>query len=96
LISAKIGEGLYLKYHDDYSVPESVVFGEDDYLDRIDDKDYFIDVKLKADMLGRNIMFIGYSFRDINLKLLFRRLKNVIGTIPKSYMIVWELMEMFY
>jgi hypothetical protein len=93
LISAKIGEGLYLKYHGDYSVPKSVVFGEDDYLDRIDDKDYFIDIKLKADMLGRNILFIGYSFRDINLKLLFRRLKNVFGTIPISYMIVWELNE---
>lgn len=93
LISAKIGEGLYLKYHGDYSIPESVVFSEEDYLDRIDDKDYFIDVKLKADMLGRNILFIGYSFRDINLKLFFRRLKNVFGRIPRSYMIVWELSD---
>ena len=91
LISAEIGEGLYIKYHGDYSVPASVVFGEDDYLDRIDDKDYFIDIKLKSDMLGRNILFVGYSFRDINLKLLFRRLKNVFGTIPKSYMIAWDL-----
>lgn len=30
LISAKIGDGLYLKYHGDYSIPESVVFGEDE------------------------------------------------------------------
>lgn len=93
LISARIGEGLYIKYHGDYSVPESVVFGEDDYLDRIEDKDNFIDIKLKSDMLGRNILFVGYSFRDINLKLLFRRLKNVFGKFPTSYMIVWDLNE---
>jgi len=93
LITAEIGEGLYIKYHGDYGVPKSVVFGEDDYLDRIDDKDYFIDIKLKADVLGRNLLFIGYSFRDINLKLFFRRLKNVFGSIPTSYMIVWELNE---
>jgi len=91
LISAKIGEGLYIKYHGDYSVPESVIFGEDEYLDRIDDKDNFIDIKLKADVLGRSLLFIGYSFRDINLKLFFRRLKNVFGKIPTSYMIAWEL-----
>lgn len=91
LISAKIGEGLYIKYHGDYSVPESVIFGEDEYLDRIDDKDNFIDIKLKADVLGRSLLFIGYSFRDINIKLFFRRLKNVFGKIPTSYMIVWEI-----
>lgn len=58
MISVKIGEGLYIKYLGDYSVPESVIFGEDEYLDRIDDKDNFIDTKLKADVLGRSLLFI--------------------------------------
>ena len=93
LVTVKIGEGLYIKYHGDYSVPDSVVFGEDDYLDRIDDKDNFIDTKLKADVLGRNLLFIGYSFRDINLKLFLRRLKNLFGKIPTSFMIAWEITD---
>ena len=93
LVQANIGEGLYIKYHGDYKVPDSVIFGEDDYLDRIDDKDNFIDVRLRSDMLGRKILFLGYSFRDMNLKLFFRRLKNVFGIIPESYMIVWKLTE---
>ncbi len=91
LIQSEIGRGMYIKYHGDYKVPESVVFGEDDYLDRIDDKNNFLDIRLKSDMLGRKILFVGYSFRDINLKLFFRRLKNVFGDIPESYMIVWQL-----
>ncbi len=91
LVTAKIGEGLYIKYHGDCKFPDSVIFGEDEYLDRIDDSDNFIDIRLKADMLGKKILFIGYSFRDINLKLFFRRLKRVFGKIPESYMIVWSL-----
>lgn len=91
LVKSEVGVGLYIKYHGDYKVPESVIFGEDDYLDRIDDKNNFMDIRLKSDMLGRKILFVGYSFRDINLKLFFRRLKNVFGEIPESYMIVWSL-----
>ena len=91
LIQSEIGKGMYIKYHGDYKFPDSVVFGEDDYLDRIDDKNNFMDIRLKSDMLGRKILFVGYSFRDMNLKLFFRRLKSVFGEIPESYMIVWQL-----
>lgn len=91
LIQSEIGKGMYIKYHGDYKFPDSVIFGEDDYLDRIDDKNNFLDIRLKSDMLGRKILFVGYSFRDINLKLFFRRLGNVFGKIPESYMIIWKL-----
>jgi hypothetical protein len=95
LISADIGQGLYIKYHGDYNIPNSVVFGEDDYLDRIENNNYFIDVKLKSDMLGRKLLFIGYGLRDMNLKLFLREVKSVHGTMPESYMIVWELTDNF-
>ena len=83
LISAKIGEGLYIKYHGDYSVPESVIFGEDEYLDRIDDKDNFIDTKLKANVLGRSLLFI--RSKKLEKSVALQPEWSIIIVLPGAY-----------
>jgi hypothetical protein len=36
-----------------------------------------LDIKLRSDVLGRSVLFIGYSLDDINIRYLFYRLANL-------------------
>ena len=55
------------------------------------DFDTPLDIKLRADVLGSSVLFIGYSLNDINIRLLFYRLTEMWGgssvatARPKSY-----------
>ncbi|MVB33562.1 Sir2 family NAD-dependent protein deacetylase, partial [Vibrio cholerae] len=50
-----------------------------------------LDIKLRADVLGKSVLFIGYSLADVNLRFLFYKLAKLWksnkcgGTQPKSY-----------
>ena len=55
--------------------------------------DYFVmilslstamDYKLRADLLGRILLFLGYSFRDYNLSYLFRLANEQFMGLPQS------------
>jgi len=82
------GDGLYFKYHGDLNVPDSVVFTTTDYQRRIADKNNFLDIRLKSDLLAKNLLFVGYSFRDPNIQCLFAELHTVFGgKLPPAYMI---------
>ena len=64
-----------VKFHGDLDDPRSLVIGESDYFRRLALVEP-LDVKLLADALGRPILFIGYSFSDVNLRLLLYRLRS--------------------
>ena len=55
------------------------------------DFDTPLDIKLRADVLGNSVLFVGYSLNDINIRLLFYRLTEMWGSSslatarPKSY-----------
>jgi hypothetical protein len=62
-----------IKYHGDFDEDTSLVLTETDYLDRLS-FDSPLDVKFRADALGRTILFVGYSLSDMNIRLLLHRL----------------------
>jgi hypothetical protein len=62
-----------VKFHGDFEDDESLVLAETDYFDRLDFESP-LDIKFKADALGRTLLFIGYSLSDLNIRLLLHRL----------------------
>lgn len=96
LIEAYPDELLYIKFHGDLSVPDSVVFTRNDYEERMKDSSHFLDIRLRSDMLGRQLLFIGYSFRDENIQQLFCEIQKVAGgKLPPSYLIAFSADDEF-
>lgn len=58
-----------VKYHGDFDDDTSLVLTETDFLNRLS-FDSPLDIKFRADALGRTILFIGYSMSDPNIRLL--------------------------
>lgn len=72
---ARAGEGVaqIIKFHGDFEDDRSLVLAETDYFDRLQ-FDSPLDLKFRADTLGRTILFVGYSMSDLNIRLLLHRL----------------------
>ncbi len=72
---AKAGEGTtqILKFHGDFDDEDSLVITETDYFDRLR-FDSPLDVKFRADALGKTVLFLGYSMSDMNIRLLLHSL----------------------
>ncbi len=62
-----------VKFHGDFDDDESLVITESDYFERLQFGSP-LDVKFRSDVLGRSILFVGYSLSDLNLRLLLYRL----------------------
>ncbi|MEF2559314.1 SIR2 family protein [Aurantimonas sp. C2-5-R2] len=62
-----------VKFHGDFEDDQSLVIAETDYFNRLH-LDSPLDIKFRADALGRTILFIGYSVSDLNIRLLLHRL----------------------
>lgn len=85
------GESIYLKYHGDLSIPDSIIFTKSSYNDRIKNPDHFLNIRMRSDILAKSFLFIGYSFRDPNICLIFEEIYNAFGgKIPPSYLIAFE------
>lgn len=98
---------ILLKLHGDISQPESLVVTEEDYIvfiQRMSDQHLHpIHPNIQARMNSWPILFIGYSLKDYNLRLLFRTLRWHLDTasFPLSFAVdpapdnlivsVWQL-----
>ncbi|HYN81821.1 MAG TPA: SIR2 family protein [Gemmatimonadaceae bacterium] len=65
-----------VKFHGDFTDHNSIVFCEEDYYNRLDFEDP-LDIKLRAEIIGRAVVFIGYSFSDPNVRYIWHKLKRV-------------------
>lgn len=65
-----------VKFHGDFDDVNSLVFAESAYLERLE-LESPLDIKLRADILGKSILFIGSSLTDINLRFLLYKLTKV-------------------
>lgn len=65
-----------VKFHGDFSDDNSIVLTESSYLERLQFESP-LDIKLQADILGKTVLFIGYSLSDINIRQLFYKLNNL-------------------
>ena len=62
-----------VKFHGDFDDDQSLVIAETDYFNRLS-FDTPLDIKFRADALGKTILFIGYSMSDMNIRLLLHSL----------------------
>lgn len=62
-----------VKLHGDFDDDKSLVLSETSYFERLDFESP-LDIKLRADSLGKTILFLGYSLSDINIRLLLYKL----------------------
>ncbi|MCW7537384.1 SIR2 family protein [Aquabacterium sp. A7-Y] len=65
-----------IKFHGDFENDESIVLDESSYFRRLEFESP-LDIKLRADVLGRSVLFIGYSLADINIRYMFYRLSQM-------------------
>lgn len=90
LVSVTEGHRQIIKLHGDFDADDSLVLDETSYFQRLD-FDTPLDIKLRNDVLGSSVLFIGYSLNDLNIRLLFYRLTEMWGRStlasarPKSY-----------
>jgi hypothetical protein len=73
LTRAREGQSQIVKFHGDFEDDRSLVLAETDYFDRLE-FDSPLDVKFRADTLGRTLLFVGYSMSDLNIRLLLHKL----------------------
>ena len=90
LVSASEGGRQIVKLHGDFDDDASIVLGETSFFERLNFESP-LDIKLRSDVLGNSVLFIGYSLSDLNIRLLFYRLSKMWGDSvlpsarPKSY-----------
>jgi hypothetical protein len=65
-----------VKFHGTFDDDASLVLTESSYFDRLDFESA-IDIKLRADMLGKCLLFIGYSLSDINMRYMLYKLHKM-------------------
>lgn len=89
--SAKSDKVQIVKFHGDFENDDSLVLTESSYFERLS-FDAPLDVRLRSDLLGRNVLFIGYSLTDVNMRLLLYRVGKLWedsrykAARPKAYL----------
>lgn len=73
-----------VKFHGDFNDPENMVFSESQYFARMRFENA-MDLKLRSDILGRAVLFIGYSFNDPNVTYLFHVVNQLFNNLPATY-----------
>jgi NAD-dependent SIR2 family protein deacetylase len=73
-----------VKFHGDLSRPETLVFTESDYFERLTFESE-MDIKLRSDMLEYDVLFVGYSLTDVNLRNILYRLSRFRKKYAKKH-----------
>jgi hypothetical protein len=83
LVATSDGHRQIVKLHGDLEDDTSIVLSESSFFERLSFESP-LDIKLRNDVLGNAVLFIGYSLSDINMRLLFYRLAKMWGNSPLS------------
>lgn len=81
--SADRGRTQVVKYHGDLRHDSTLVLTESSYYGRLEFESP-MDLKFRSDLLGRSVLFIGYSFRDINIRIIWFKLMEMMRDVPSS------------
>jgi hypothetical protein len=73
-----------LKMHGDIDEPDHVVITSDDYERYAKDNAPLL-IRLRNDLIAKSFLFIGFSFADPNLQLIFGQLRQVVGDSPRTH-----------
>lgn len=98
-VESEMGNGTNIcevvKFHGDLNHPSQMVLSESHYESRLTLSNA-MDYRLIGDMLGRVLLFLGYSFRDLNVSYLFRLINKQFSSSehsqkdPRAYIVVPE------
>jgi hypothetical protein len=84
-----------VKFHGTFSNDSSLVLTESSYFDRLEFESA-IDIKLRADMLGKCLLFAGYGLNDINIRYMLYKLHKLRQQVrrdanrtPSAYLITF-------
>lgn len=72
MVSDKDNLPRIVKFHGDIDDESSIVLTESQYFERMN-FDSFLDIMLQADLMKYQVLFLGYSLSDINIKMLLYR-----------------------
>lgn len=78
-----------VKFHGTLNHDETLVISESDYHNRLD-MEGPLDIKLRSDLLGKTVLFLGYSFRDLNIRYMWSKLFKVMKSSCKAYMVTMK------
>ncbi len=65
-----------VKFHGSFDDDASLVLTESSFFERLEFESA-IDIKLRADILGKTLLFIGYSLSDINIRYMLYKLHKL-------------------
>jgi hypothetical protein len=90
-IKNKYRETVIVKFHGDFNNHDSIVFRESNYYDRLD-FEHPLDIRLRSEIIGKSMLFIGYSFSDTNVRYVWHKLNKMMKNISnikktKSYFV---------
>lgn len=80
-----------VKFHGDFDDDASIVLDETSYFERLTFESP-LDIRLRSEVLGRSVLFIGYSISDWNVRLMFHKLTkiwnehSIPSARPRSYL----------
>jgi SIR2-like protein len=81
-----------VKFHGSFSDPPSLVLTESNYFERLNFESA-LDLKLRADTLGKSLLFVGYALSDLNIRYLLYKLHKLRGRletgqerVPSAYL----------
>jgi hypothetical protein len=83
LVIAEDTQRQIIKLHGDFDDDSSIVLDETSYFNRLDFESP-LDIKLRADVIGKSVLFVGYSISDINIRLLFFKLTKTWSQQPMA------------
>lgn len=82
-MGANSGVTEVVKFHGDFGWHDEMVVSESDYMKRLAFNSP-MDWRLRADLLGRAVLFVGYSFQDSNVAYLFHIVNDLFHNLPHS------------
>jgi hypothetical protein len=83
IADAKPESTLVVKFHGTFADDESLVLTESSYFERLEFESA-LDIRLRSDILGKTLLFLGYSFSDINIRYMLYKLNKLRakGNLP--------------
>ena len=83
MATAPAGATQVVKFHGTFSDDASLVLTESSYFERLQFESA-IDIKLRADILGKSLLFVGYGLSDVNIRYMLYKLHKLRQQVKRN------------
>lgn len=88
-VSVREASAEVLKMHGDISDPDKIVITKDDY-ERYATENAALLRRLQNDLITKSFLFVGFSFADPNLELIFGQLRQIVKDSPRTHYAIFK------